>query len=308
MLNITLDQARALDALARHGTLKAAATALGRQHGSVVYALAQLEAQTELELLDRSGYRTRLTTAGEEVLVRCRSLLAALDELDQTAQRLRSGWEPTLRIVVDGIFPTTAVLRQLKALQQTDAPTRAEVQVEFLAGVEAAFEKSHADLMISVIRPQDTALSGVALAPLTARLLVARDHPLARKRSVTPEDLERHTLISVRGSDPRLELPTALQEPRAPIVLHGFHTKREALLTGLGYGWLPDYLSGDDLAAGRLCEVRYAGGSRHAFQPYAWTRRAMGRAARFVVDGLVRDGETPRTGRGRATRGSARSG
>ena len=290
MLNITLDQARALDALARHGTLKAAAKALGRQHGSIVYALGQLESQTELELLDRSGYRTRLTSAGDELLVRCRALLASFEELELAARRLRSGWEPTLRIVVDGIFPTALVLRQLKALRQADAPTRAEVQVEFLAGVEAAFEQAHADLMVSVLRPSDTGLSGVPLAPLTARLVASCDHPLARLRRVTEADLEKHTLISVRGSDPRLALSTGKHEPTAPILLHGFHTKREALLDGLGYGWLPDYLVADDVSAGRLKEVRYAGGSRHAFEPYAYTRRAMGRAARFVVDGLVRDG------------------
>jgi len=303
MLNISLDQLRALDALARHGTFKAAADVLGVRHGAIVYALNQLELQTELTLLDRSGYRTRLTAAGEELLLRCRALLASLEELEQTAQRLKSGWEPVLRIVVDGIYPTAAVLRQLKALRQADAPTRAELQVEFLSGVESAFERLHAELMISVLRPRDTGLSGVPLAPLTARLVAAADHPLVRMRRVTEADLQGHTLISVRGSDPRLELSTAQHEPAAPVLLHGFHTKREALLNGLGYGWLPDYLASEDLAAGTLREVRFVGGSRHSFQPYAYTRRAMGRAAQLVVDGLVREGVEPkRRGARRAKR------
>ena len=57
----TLDQARALDALARAGTYAAAAKLLSKQHSAVVYAVQQLESQTELQLLDRSGYRTKLT-------------------------------------------------------------------------------------------------------------------------------------------------------------------------------------------------------------------------------------------------------
>jgi DNA-binding transcriptional LysR family regulator len=40
---VTLDQARVLDALARHGTLQRAATALGKGHSSVIYALKTLE-------------------------------------------------------------------------------------------------------------------------------------------------------------------------------------------------------------------------------------------------------------------------
>jgi len=76
-MNVTLEQARALDALARHGTFAAAAKALHKGHTAVLYALRTLEEQTELALLDRRGYRTRLTAAGERVLEHCRKLLAA---------------------------------------------------------------------------------------------------------------------------------------------------------------------------------------------------------------------------------------
>ncbi len=81
-MNVTLDQARALDALARHGTFAAAAEMLHKGHTAVLYALRTLEEQTELVLLDRRGYRTRLTPAGERVLEHCRKLLAAERELE----------------------------------------------------------------------------------------------------------------------------------------------------------------------------------------------------------------------------------
>ena len=51
---VTLDQARALDALALHGTFAKAAAALHKQHTAVLYALRTLEAQTGLALLDRA--------------------------------------------------------------------------------------------------------------------------------------------------------------------------------------------------------------------------------------------------------------
>jgi hypothetical protein len=58
---ITLEWARALDALDRAGTLVGAAAQLHKGHTAVLYALGQLEAQTGLALLDRRGYRLRLT-------------------------------------------------------------------------------------------------------------------------------------------------------------------------------------------------------------------------------------------------------
>src|SRR5688572_10306098 len=70
-MNITIDQARALDALDRHGTLVRAAAALHKGHPAVLYALRQLELQAGLDLLDRRGYRLRLTPAGRRVLAGC---------------------------------------------------------------------------------------------------------------------------------------------------------------------------------------------------------------------------------------------
>ena len=40
---LTLDQARALDALARHGTFARAAAALNKRHTAVLYAVRTLE-------------------------------------------------------------------------------------------------------------------------------------------------------------------------------------------------------------------------------------------------------------------------
>src|SRR5689334_17722029 len=130
-MNVTLEQARALDALARHGTFAAAATALRKGHTAVLYALRTLEEQTELTLLDRRGYRTRLTPAGERVLEHCRKMLAAERELEAACAEIRAGWEPSLRIVFDGIFPAEPLLRVVKELRTEGASTRFHVSAEF---------------------------------------------------------------------------------------------------------------------------------------------------------------------------------
>ena len=53
-MHVSLEQARALDALARHGTFVAAADALHKGHTAVLYAVQSLERQTGLTLLDRA--------------------------------------------------------------------------------------------------------------------------------------------------------------------------------------------------------------------------------------------------------------
>lgn len=287
-MHLTLDQARALDALARVGTFAAAAKALGKQHSAVVYAINQLEQQTGLALLDRSGYRTRLSAAGTRVLVDCRRLLAVADELEATCHTIRTGWEPRLRIVFDGLFPASAILRQVAPIAAPRTPTRVEVFAAFLSGVEAAFAQHEADLMVSVIPPQQAHLAATPLAPIPAYLVVHKQHPLARTRNVQPGDLSETPLLTVRGSDPRLQLSTAGLEPHSTIHLNDFHTKKEALLAGMGFGWMPGYLIEKELARGQLVKVRWRGASTHLFRPHVYHRedRSLGRAATAVVEGL----------------------
>lgn len=289
-MTVTLDQARSLDALARHGTFAKAAASLHRQHTAVLYALRALEAQTGLALLDRTGYRTRLTPAGELVLAQCRRLLDAERDLETLCEVIRTGWEPRLGIVFDGVVQAEPVLRVVGELARERAPTRLTVTAEFLGGVEEAFVRAEADVMISVLPPQTVALRAHPMAPVRALLVAHRDHPLvARGAAVTGDDLRAQVLLVVRGSDPRLRLSTAALEVPTVVSLNDFHAKKTSLLDGLGYGWMPEHLIARELRRGTLARVRWKSGSTHTYQPHVYTRgeRAPGRAAQRVIDALV---------------------
>ncbi|WP_164020918.1 LysR family transcriptional regulator [Pyxidicoccus trucidator] len=289
-MNVTLEQARALDALARHGTFAAAAEALHKGHTAVLYALRTLEEQTELTLLDRRGYRTRLTPAGERVLEHCRKLLAAERELEAACAEIRTGWEPTLRIVFDGVFPAVPLLRVVKELRAEGASTRFHVSAEFLAGVEAAFVRDEADLMVSVLPPTIPGLRTYRLPELKTVLVAHRGHPLARRRGpLKDEELAEHLLLTVRGSDPRLQLSTVSLESRSSVLLNDFAAKKAAILEGLGFGWLPEHLATRELRRGELKALKVARGATHSLQPQLHHRATVkpGRAARRVVQALT---------------------
>lgn len=284
-VDITLDQLRALEALARTGTFAAAAAALGRGHTSVLYLIRTLEDALGFAVVDRSGYRTTLSAHGRRVLAGAREVLAAEAELHAAIHELRAGWEPTLRVVFDGIVPIEPLLRAVGQLARERVPTQIDVRAEFLAGVEDTFVRSAADLMIAVVPPA-VALTAVPLAPLAASLVAHRDHPLAHGRHDT-KALRRHLLLTVRGSDPRLELPTAAIEAHATVHLNDFGAKRAAVLDGIGYGWLPDALIADDLARGRIKRIAWTRASRHRFVPRLYHRGHPGPAARRLIAAIA---------------------
>ncbi len=118
----------------------------------------------------------------------------------------------------------------------------------------------------------------------------ARGPPLAKRRgTLKDEELAEHLLLTVRGSDPRLQLSTGVLETRSTVHLNDFAAKKAAILEGLGYGWLPEHLVTRELRRGELKALKLTGGATHVFHPQLYHRAGVkpGRAARRVVQSLT---------------------
>ena len=81
MLDVT--RLRVLAAVARHGSVTAAAKALNYAQPSVSHHLARLEAETGTRLVERSGRGVRLTDAGRLLAGRAEEILGRLDAAEQ---------------------------------------------------------------------------------------------------------------------------------------------------------------------------------------------------------------------------------
>jgi DNA-binding transcriptional LysR family regulator len=129
------------------------------------------------------------------------------------------------------------------------------------------------------------------------RLVCAPSHPLASRSGLVREDLKVHTEVVVRDSSPRLARsprPAFLGTPGV-IYLADFHTKRQAILSGVGFGWVPEHLLVDDMARGELVPVQLVEGDSYTYQPSLARRegRPPGRTCALVVDALAGPGELP---------------
>jgi DNA-binding transcriptional LysR family regulator len=284
-VHITLDQARVLVALADQRTYQRAAVELHRTPSALVHAVRALESQVELSLVERGAYRTRLTAAGERVLEQCRRLLEAEQTLTDLCTRLRTGWEPSLRVVFDGVFPADGVLRVVRELRDEGAATRFVVSSEFLAGVEASFVREQMDAMVSVLPIATPGLLSHRLPTLRARLVVQKDHPLALTKRASPDELREHVLVTVRGSDPRLGLATAELDAASSVTLHDFSAKKAAILQGIGFGWLPEHLIAEELRRGELVPLTHVHGGVHTFAPTLHVR--VGTESRPALSRLI---------------------
>lgn len=280
---LTLDALDALDAIDRTGSFAAAAVALHKAQSAISYHIRGLEEGLGITIFDRSGHRAVLTPAGRAVLDEARSILARSRRLEHLAARFREGFEPELEVIIDGILPMRPLTTLLRALADEAIPTRVQLKVEFLGGVQDRFEADAADLMLVKDFTPGPHLESRPLPPIECILVAAPDHPLAGGRDLEAHDLHPHVELAIHDSSrsSRAVNPHRLGSPRI-FYLSDFHTKLNALLEGLGFGWLPMYLAEAALADGRLVELDYRPGRRFRFTPsLVWpTDRPLGRTGR----------------------------
>src|SRR5262245_60940975 len=134
MRQFTLHDLQCFDAVVRAGGFQAAAEQLHRSHPAVFAAVAKLERQLGLSLLDRTGYRVRPTKAGQSLHRRAQALLREFSNLRVYADQLAMGEERELRVVVGDLCPRAPTLALLSRFFAGHPDTRLQLYYESVGG------------------------------------------------------------------------------------------------------------------------------------------------------------------------------
>jgi len=288
---LTLDQLRVLDAIARTGGFAAAGRELFRTTSAVSYTVGQLERRLGVLLFEREGRRVELTNAGLLLLDEARKVLETAARFEKIGEQLREGWEPELRIVLDGIFPQAPILKALDRFARRRVPTRVQVSVGFLSDVLRIFAQEGADLALSLDLESEAGLRLSELPPIEMLLLLHKNHPIQRYPKPLPlERLREHVEVVVVRPDnlPRRPPGQLFFGASQVFQMPDFHAKRDALLQGIGFGWLPRHLAEPAIRRGTLRPLGYQHGDRHLFHPRLVRRDgAAGPALALLLDLLA---------------------
>ena len=268
-MKLDIHALQVMEAVVSAGSFAKGAERLNKTQSAVSYQIQKLEENLGIPLFDRSTYRTKLTPAGESILEEGRALLTQARRIEMLAAEFAEGWEAQLEVVIDGILPLTPIMNALKVLADEQIPTRIQVKVEFLGGVQYRFEKDRADIMLVKDYRPGPQLTAYPMEEIESVLVVAREHPLASAASLTLADLHRYVELTVHDSSEHGE-----QSPDQKVFggdrvfyLSDFNCKKQALMMGLGFGWMPTFLIDRELRSGELKEINYNNGSRYRFTP-----------------------------------------
>lgn len=105
MIGLTIKHLRYFDALARHGHFGRAAEACAITQPALSLQIKELERLLNAPLVERTPRQIRMTSFGEEFLIRARQILSDVDELEELARSAEESIKGPLRL---GVIPTIA--------------------------------------------------------------------------------------------------------------------------------------------------------------------------------------------------------
>lgn len=293
---LTPDALTMIDTIARTGSFAGAARELGKVPSALTYSVRQLEEALDVLLFDRRSRQARFTAAGEELLNEGRRLLAETAAVANRVKRAAQGWETQLSIAVDDAVSRVTVYELCEAFYSLNPQglasggatgsggpgTRLRLRTEVLAGTWEALVSGQADLAIGV--GMHSPPPGVAMEPLgevNFVFAVSPQHVLAAaKEPISDVELLRCRAVAVADTAQHLSpLTVNLLPGQDVLTVSSMAAKVEALLRGMGCGYLPEPLVREHLRSGRLVQKKTLRPNTAARLGYAW-RCGQGRRER----------------------------
>ncbi|MGK5023716.1 LysR substrate-binding domain-containing protein [Janthinobacterium sp. RB2R34] len=256
-MDINSDDLKIFVAVIDSGTLSAAAVHLGQTTSGVSRALSRLEDKLATSLLTRTTRRMELTEEGQLFLARARTILASMEDVEE-AIRMRHQ-KPAGRLCVDAASPF-----MLHCVVPHVAEFRAmypEIRLELTSNDQIADLLEHrTDIAIRIGALADSTLHARALSSSELHVLATPAYLARHGTPGTPEALAGHALLGFTQYEPgnhwplRHEAGNSLQIVPALAASSG-ETLRQLALHDQGIVCLSDFMTRDDIAAGRLVKV-----------------------------------------------------
>jgi DNA-binding transcriptional LysR family regulator len=286
-------------AVAEHRNFTKAAAQLGMSRPALSQTIHALEDRLGVRLLNRTTRSVALTEAGERLLSDAQPVLDGIDQAIEHINAFRDKPSGALRLSVSRLAATLLV---------------GPLVPKFLAKfpdikLEIAADDTHSDIVSSRFDAGIRVGERIAKDMIAVRLLgdqrymaVASPAYLARHpRPMVPEDLHAHNCVRLRSDWDGLiqswhfenasrRLDVAVD---GSLVLNDWHLVLNAVLEGIGIGYLPRLLISSYVGDGRLVQLLddWCG---HASGPFLYypSRRQMPGALRAFIDFMRANAES----------------
>ena len=204
---------KTLSALRDAGSLVEAAERLHLTQSALSHQFKEMEERLDMQLFVRKTKPVRFTSAGLRLLRLADEVLPLMRSAARDITRLQGGSAGRLHMAIEchscfqWLMPTIDQFRDAWP----------EVELDLASGFSfaplPALARGDLDLVVTSDPVEMTGISYIPLFAYEALLAVAKQHPLAHKAYVEPEDLRDETLIIYPVEHDRLDIFNHFLEP-----------------------------------------------------------------------------------------------
>lgn len=239
-----LQQLRYFLAVAKSGNFSRAAERCHVAQPSLSQQIQKLEQELGERLFERGRPSASLTLAGERFLPRA---VRILEEVDAAVREVASEQPLTTGKLTIAALPTIApyfLPRVIRAFHTEFPAVEMVVQEETTEVLLAQLAGREIEIGLASLPIQDERFATQALFEEELLLAVAGDHPLAKKRRITPDDLEQEPFILLKQGhclgDQVLRYCSARElQPRVSCRGAQLQTIQALVEAGLGISFIP---------------------------------------------------------------------
>lgn len=248
------DDLQLLLAVVDSGGFSAAADALNLQVSKISRAVARIESQLKITLLNRTTRHIELTEEGRLYVEQVRFALQHLQKAEEDVSQQQDA-KPKGRLRVDSASPF--VLHQLVPLIKDFQQQYPDIQLELTSSdsIIDLLEK-RTDVAIRIGRLTDSSLHARYLGDSNLRLVAAPDYLQQFGTPQSPDDLTCHRLLGFIGARNLNRWPLPGKPEISPyLAASNGETLRQLALLGHGIACFSSFMLHEDIAVGRLVEV-----------------------------------------------------
>ncbi|HYD61133.1 MAG TPA: LysR family transcriptional regulator [Noviherbaspirillum sp.] len=256
MKNITIRQLQIFSIAARHLSFVRASEELFLTQPAVSMQIRQLEETVGMPLFDKIGKKLYLTEAGRQIERTAHEVLGAIKNAQDSLAALgglRAGLVTVALVSTAKYF----VPRLIALFRQSHPEIELRIVISNREALIQLLQNNEVDLAIMGRPPQEIDAASYPLARHPHVIIAAPDHALAPRRKIKPEELNQETfLIREEGSGTRLAMESFFEtehvEPRRGMVMGSNETIKQAVIAGLGLGFISLHTIALELKAGEL--------------------------------------------------------
>ncbi|MDP9877622.1 DNA-binding transcriptional LysR family regulator [Variovorax boronicumulans] len=255
---LSMDQLRTFIAAADEGSFSAAGRKLRRAQSVVSQTLANLEAQIDVQLFDRSARYPQLTEQGTALLAEARVVVSSMNGFKAKARTMAEGLEPELSVAVDVMYPMESLTVAVGLFRAAFPHTPLRLYVEALGAVIQPVLQGTCRLGIIGSMPVvPDAVEAEKLLDVPMVTVTGSAHPLARRKGlIRMRELEEHVQLVLTDR-------TSLSDGKSYGVfspstwrLADLGAKHAFLRAGFGWGHMPQAMVRHDLDTGALVQIQ----------------------------------------------------